>query len=147
MVMMDEYFPDADYKIVEKIPSPKDYNRLRMMVGWGTYDEELVALSLPNSLFCVCAMVSDETIGMARIIGDGGLVFYIQDVIVIPEYQGKGIGGFMMERVMAYLKQHAGHNTILGLMSATGKEGFYEQYGFISRPTDKLGCGMTLFWE
>lgn len=84
---------------------------------------------------------------MARVIGDGGLVYYIQDVIVLPEYQGKGIGAQLMEAVMAYLRAHAQHKTIVGLMSAGGKEDFYRRYGFTLRPNEKLGAGMTIFWE
>jgi predicted N-acetyltransferase YhbS len=32
-------------------------------------------------------------------------------------------------------------------MSAVGKEDFYHRYGFTSRPTERLGCGMTRFWD
>ena len=32
-------------------------------------------------------------------------------------------------------------------MAAAGKEGFYERYGFIRRPTERLGAGMALFWR
>jgi ribosomal protein S18 acetylase RimI-like enzyme len=84
---------------------------------------------------------------MARIIGDGGMVYYIQDVIVIPDYQRQGIGTQMMDRIMAYIRLHASQSTIIGLMSAVGKEAFYEKYGFMVRPTDKLGAGMTIFWK
>jgi GNAT superfamily N-acetyltransferase len=84
---------------------------------------------------------------MARTIGDGGLVYYIQDVIVLPDYQGRGIGTRMMDRIMAYVRTHARHNSIIGLMAAKGREPFYEKYGFTRRPNDQLGCGMTLFWQ
>jgi ribosomal protein S18 acetylase RimI-like enzyme len=40
---------------------------------------------------------------MARIIGDEGLYYYIQDVIVVPECQGRGIGKKLMARVMEYI--------------------------------------------
>ena len=83
---------------------------------------------------------------MARVVGDGGLVFYVQDVIVLPEFQGRGIGAQLMEKVMAYIEGHAHHNTIIGLMSAIGKEAFYERYGFVKRPAEKYGPGMTRFW-
>ncbi len=31
--------------------------------------------------------------------------------------------------------------------AATGKEPFYEKYGFTRRPNDRLGAGMTIFWQ
>jgi predicted GNAT family N-acyltransferase len=91
--------------------------------------------------------LEDEIVGMARVLGDGSLVYYIQDVIVHPNRQRQGISAQMMERVMAYIGSHASQNSIIGLMSAYGKESFYEKYGFVKRPTDRLGCGMTIFWQ
>jgi GNAT superfamily N-acetyltransferase len=133
-------------EIIEKMPSAEEYNRLRLSVGWGIYDLELIDKSLPRSLFCVCALVNSEVVGMARLIGDDGLVFYIQDMIVTPDLQLQGIGKLLMNRLMEYIHTHARQNSIIGLMSAKGKEKFYERYGFTSRPTGSLGNGMTIVW-
>ena len=133
--------------IVEKLPSAAEYNRLRQSVGWGAYQEEVIDRSLPHSLYCLRACKDDQVVGMARIIRDAGMVYYIQDVIVRPKYQRQGIGTQLMDRIMDYVRAHANHNSIIGLMSAKGKEPFYERYGFTRRPTDSLGCGMTTFWS
>jgi GNAT superfamily N-acetyltransferase len=131
--------------IEERLPSASDYNRLRAAVGWGTYSEDIIEHALPVSLFCVCAVSSDEVVGMARVIGDGGLVYYLQDVIVLPEYQRQGIGTKMMDILMDYVLANASYNSILGLMAAKGSETFYQGYGFTPRPNERLGCGMTMF--
>lgn len=72
---------------------------------------------------------------------------YIQDIMVIPKYQGKQIGtGIMyklLEQVDRYKKVNPNIRTYLG--ASKGKEGFYEKFGFISRPNDKLGAGMILY--
>lgn len=136
-----------DSVIVERLPSAAQYNQLRQAVGWGVYAEAVIERALPNTLYSLCAFVDDQLVGMARVIGDGGLVYYVQDVIVLPAYHGQGIGARMMDRVMDYIRVHASHNTIIGLMAACGKEPFYEKYGFIRRPTDRLGAGMTIFWD
>jgi GNAT superfamily N-acetyltransferase len=133
--------------IVEQLPSAAQYNRLRQAVGWGVYEEDVIERALHGTLYGVCAFVDGQLVGTARVIGDGGMVYYIQDVIVLPAYQGQGIGTQMMDRVMDYLRAHASHNTIIGLMAACGKEPFYEKYGFTRRPTDRLGAGMTIFWR
>jgi hypothetical protein len=52
-----------------------------------------------------------------------------------------------MDAVMAFIQTHAYHNTIIGLMAAKGKEAFYENYGFFTRPTENCGAGMTQFWR
>jgi len=133
--------------IIEQLPTPDDYNRLRAAVGWGVYDRELVERALPTSLYGVCAYESDELVGMARVIGDGGMVYYIQDVIVLPGHQRQGIGTTLMDKIMTWVRAHASRNTIVGLMAAAGKEPFYEKYGFTRRPTERLGAGMTQFWR
>ena len=133
----------TECSILEKLPSPAEYNHLRASVDWGTYESSVIESSLPRSLFCVCAVLDAKVVGMARVIGDGGLVYYVQDVIVLPEHQGQDIGTRLMDAIMAYLHTHTSPNSVIGLMAAKGKEPFYDKYGFITRPNDQLGCGMT----
>jgi GNAT superfamily N-acetyltransferase len=133
--------------LVDKLPSAEEYNHLRSLVGWGTYRDEVIDRALPRSLHCVCALIDGQMVGMARVIGDGGLVYYIQDVIVAPDYQGRGIGTQLMDRVMEYVRAHAHNNSIVGLMAAKGRESFYAKYGFAARPNGRLGPGMTIFWR
>jgi len=134
------------YTILEQLPDVADYNRLRVVVGWGAYPVEVAEPCLARSLYGVCALLDDVVVAMARVIGDGGMTFYIQDVIVHPDHQGRGLGAQLMDRVMAYLGAHAVPGAVVGLMAAAGKEGFYERYGFTRRPTERLGAGMTRFW-
>ena len=136
-----------NYQIIEKLPAPEDYNQLRQSVGWGTYEFDLIEQALPNSLYFVCAVKDGEIIGMARIIGDGGIAYYIQDVIVKPGYQRQGVGTQLMNKIMEYINKHANNNSVIGLMAAKNKEPFYVRYGFAVRPDDKTGSGMTLWWK
>ncbi len=133
--------------LAEEYPTPEEYIALRKLVGWTIPDPAAIAPSLRNSHYCLCARAQGKIVGMARIIGDGGMVYYIQDVIVDPARQGEGIGKRLMDRIMEYIRRHAVEHTIVGLMSAWGKEEFYERYGFMRRPNGKFGAGMTIFWE
>ena len=135
-----------DIRYAEGPPDPADYNRLRRDAGWPEMDPATAAASLPRSCFAVCAIAGDTVVGMGRVVGDGGLCFYVQDVIVLREYQGRGIGSGIMERIMAWITAHAVADSYLGLMSAVGREGFYRRWGFVARPTEALGCGMTRMW-
>jgi GNAT superfamily N-acetyltransferase len=131
----------------KRLPSSADYNHLRRDAGWPEMDTRTVELCLPRSLFVVCALQGDEVVGTGRVVGDGGLCFYVQDVIVLRSHQGRGIGAGIMDRLMDFIAARAVKDSYLGLMSAVKKEGFYQRYGFTSRPTETLGCGMTRFWE
>lgn len=133
-------------KYISRIPEAMEYNRLTDSVGWGTRDEEIVQEALENTLYSLCVYDDDKLIGYGRIIGDKTIFLYIQDVIVIPEYQGKKIGiGIMKEllkKVEEYKKINPNIRTYLG--ASKGKEGFYEKLGFVSRPNEELGAGMIL---
>ena len=104
---------------------------------------------IPSSASCFAVSVYDEDdlVGMGRVVGDLGLCFYIQDVIVVSSYQGRGLGDAIMRRLMKFISDHATENTYVGLMSAAGKEPFYHKFGFTTRPTEALGAGMTLLWS
>jgi len=66
-------------------------------------------------------------------------------VIVLPEYQDHGIGKTMIEKALTYLKTNMADDeqVLVMLMSAKDKEGFYEKLGFIKRPDDTYGAGMS----
>ncbi len=136
-----------DYELIERIPTAKELNKLRNLVGWGIIDEEALKIGLNNSLYGVCIAIDENVIGTARIIGDRSTCFYIQDVIVHPDYQRIGLGYSIMKRIMDYIDKAACSGAIVGLMSAKGKEGFYEKFGFWMRPNDHFGPGMMQFWE
>ena len=123
--------------------SVDDYNRLREAVGWGACNTEKVATALVRSDYIVAARADGKTVGAARVMHDG-LQALVMDVMVLPEYQGRGIGKALMEHVMEYLNAIAHDDGIfVNLMSAVGKDGFYEQFGFTRRPTESRGPGMT----
>lgn len=132
-------------QIIEKLPTPAEYNFIRTSVGWSGYEFNEIEIGLKATLFCVCAYKQDKIVAMGRVIGDGILVFYIQNVIVLPEFQRKKIGTLVMDKIMGYINSKSVNNSIVGLMSSTGKEDFYSKYGFIKRPNEKMGCGMTQF--
>lgn len=127
----------------------EEFNALRVAVGWNAIEATLAAKGLENSAFTVCVRDGKKAIGMARVITDYGYVVFIADVIVLPEYQNKGIGGEIMRRVMAYVKENIapGQKKVVELMSAQGKEAFYEKYGFEKCPNGTRGHGMTVKLE
>ena len=125
--------------------SAEDCNKLRNSAGWPQMHLDQIKTGLKNSAFIVAAKDGDITVGMARIVSDGGYVAFIVDVLVLPEYQRKGIGKTMMGRIMEYTQNMLKDDYCIqvDLLAAKGKERFYEKFGFIKRPDDNFGCGMT----
>lgn len=105
----------------------------------------MVKASLKGTLFFVCIYDTESLIGMGRVVGDGAMYFYIQDVIVAPEYQGQGIGDRLMREIEAYLSEKARPGSTIGLLAAKGKEAFYSRYQYLERPSDSMGNGMCKF--
>lgn len=134
-------------KYIEKIPTATEFNMLTESVGWGTRENNIVEEALKNTLYSLCVYDVDKLIGYGRIIGDKTIFLYIQDIMVIPEYQGKQVGtGIMnklLEQINEYKKVNPDIRTYLG--ASKGKESFYEKFGFISRPNEELGAGMILY--
>jgi len=118
---------------------------MRNAAGWGITSVRAAETAIKNTPFSITVFDSEKVIGIGRIIGDGALVWYIQDVIVLPEYQGKGIGSNIMSQLMSYAKSNSipGENITIGLMSAKNKEGFYQKFGFRNRPNEREGSGMV----
>jgi ribosomal protein S18 acetylase RimI-like enzyme len=133
--------------LVERIPSVQEYLDLRRAINWRIVDEEACKNGLQGSLYCVCAELNEKIIGMGRVIGDSGLYFYIQDVIVLPQYQKMGIGTLLMQSIMNFLDNNISPQTVVGLMASKGKEPFYEKYGFTKRPSERRGHGMFRIWD
>ncbi|MBN7821038.1 GNAT family N-acetyltransferase [Bowmanella yangjiangensis] len=130
----------------EIAPSAIEYRHLRALVGWSNdLDEQSMIGSLTNSLYHVTLRNNDQLVGMARVVGDGYMYFYIQDVVVHPDWQRCGIGHLLMEKVEDFLKLAAGPGATVGLFAAKGKEGFYRDYGYLERTGSELGLGMCRF--
>ena len=134
-------------KYLERIPSAEEFNYLTNSVGWGTRDNFIVEEALKNTLYSLCVYDDNKLIGYGRIIGDKTIFLYIQDIMVVPEYQNKHIGTGIMEnllnRINEFKKINPNIRTYLG--ASKGKESFYEKFGFISRPNEDLGPGMILY--
>lgn len=119
---------------------------LRKTVGWGEMDLKLASKTIENALFIVTAIFEGKIIGLTRVSGDGGYTVLIQDVIVLPDYQNRGIGKILMSKAMEFIKEtyiEKDQNIFINLMSAKGRESFYEKYGFENRPNEKYGSGMS----
>jgi GNAT superfamily N-acetyltransferase len=131
------------HRLEERAPTVQEYRRLRDAVGWGEMTDEGLANGLASSLYSCVVLDEGDVVACGRVVGDGGMYFYVQDVIVTPEDHGRGVGAQIMAAVMAYLERAARPGAFVGLMAAQGADGFYERYGFQRRPDDRPGMFRT----
>jgi predicted GNAT family N-acyltransferase len=137
-----------DMVFKEERPTVDEYNKMRESAGWGDCKNlKAVENGLASSLFHICVRKGNKLVGMGRVIGDGSMAFYIQDVIVSKEYQGKGIGTQIMNRIMDFISSVAVVGAVVGLFAAKDKESFYKKFNFIPRPNESGGKGMIQYWN
>jgi predicted N-acetyltransferase YhbS len=124
---------------------PQEYLHVRQALGLPTLAFPVAARAVRDDLFNVVVLLDGETpVGCARVIGDGVLTFLIQDVLVAPKYQRKGIGSKIMQIILGHLETVAQPGAFVGLMAAPGTEAFFARHGFAARPEDAPGMQLTL---
>ena len=124
--------------------TPVLFQELFQSVGWDSPCMEQIETALHNSVATFCAFDGAQAVGMARLLGDGGMSYYIKDLAVRPDHQGKGVGRLLMNSIEEFILSHIqdGWAVSLELISSKGKEAFYEKFGFEQRPCDWDGAGM-----
>lgn len=134
---------ELEYYLKENELTAKDFIRLKVATGFRDRPIEQVEKALESNLFDVIAVCNDEVIGMGRLVGDGVMYWYLQEIIVLPEFQGKGIGTRIVDRLLEYIKDNTTPGTFvsIGLTAATGKDTFYDKFGF------SKSLGMTKYLE
>ena len=135
----------GDLELVERAPTVEEYLAFRAHVGWTEIaDRPSVARALDGSLYSVCVESDGRAIAMGRVVGDGGVYAYIQDVIVDEEFRGRGISTTVMDALLGFIERTYPKGAVLGLMAAPGVAGLYERYGFERRPDDGPGMRRTV---
>lgn len=112
--------------------------QLYQSVGWLRYIQkpDMIQSAYTHSLLVLGAYSGDKLVGIIRIVGDGHSIIYVQDIIVQPEYQRKGIGSMLLDEIM---KRYADvYQKVLLTDNQPKTVRFYKSVGFM--PADKFGC-------
>ncbi len=107
-------------------------------VGWTAYtdDPETLKAGFENSLLTLAAYNGDQLLGIIRSVGDGKTIVYIQDLLVYPEWQRKGIGSALIQAVLARCK--AVRQIVLTTDNTPKTIAFYHAQGFTQMT--EVGC-------
>ena len=111
---------------------------LYQSVGWTNYLERISVLeeAYANSLCVIGAYDNEKLVGIIRAVGDGQTIVFVQDIIVLPEYQRKGIGTKLLKAVMD--KYHDVYQMELLTDNTEKTKAFYHSVGFTA--SDDIGC-------
>ena len=119
------------FKINIEVPNSEVFLALRKKAGMGPRSIEGAEKGLGRELFSVLLehVPTGEIVGMGRIVGDGGTVFHVCDMAVLPEYQRMGGGSLIMAEIMNFIDREAPSDSYVNLMADV--DGFYEKWGFV----------------
>ncbi len=132
--------------LTDKITA-KEFLEIIESVGFKTYPEYQVEKALSNTMYMVKAELNGKLAGMGRVVGDHSIVCSLSDICVKPEFQRKGIGLKIVERLKQKIESgvQPGEKLLIELTPMAGKEPFYVKAGFKYKP-DKI-TGMYLWIE
>lgn len=107
-------------------------------VGWTAYTDqpEVLRKGYENSLLTLAAYEGEQLLGIIRAVGDGHTIVFVQDMLVAPEYQRKGIGTALLR---AILDRYSHVRQIELATDNTPKTiAFYKSMGL--REMSEIGC-------
>ena len=119
---------------------PEDFLQLQTLydsLGWNSLKLTVHELErmCNQSWYAIYAFDEKKLVGMGRVISDGVVTGIICGVGVLPNYQSKGIGKEMLNRIIQHCEQNG---VIPQLMCVENLESYYEFFGF-----KKFSIGMT----
>ncbi|ERJ58746.1 GNAT family N-acetyltransferase [Sphingobacterium paucimobilis] len=132
------------YQALYKSPEVSQYRHLREASGLSPKTEEAAAIGLRNSLCCV--IITDlendnETVGMGRLVGDGGCHCQVVDICVLPQHQKQGLGKLIMQKLHDFIEDKLPESCYVNLIADGEAYRLYEQYGFKSVWPNSRGMG------
>ncbi|CAM3990933.1 GNAT family N-acetyltransferase [Deinococcus marmoris] len=115
----------------EDAPALDELLRLYASVGWTAYtrDPQALARALRHSSFVWAARnEGGELVGLVRGLSDDVSILFVQDILVLPDWQRQGVGRALMGAVL----DHYAHVMQTALLTDDGPEqlAFYESLGF-----------------
>ena len=114
----------------QEVVKLEDVLHLYQAVGWTNYTHQpqMLEQALSHSLAIYLALDGDAVVGLVRLVGDGFLSVFVQDLIVLPSHQRQGIGGVLMKEA---LKDYKDAYQVQLVTDQTEKNlGFYRSLGF-----------------
>jgi GNAT superfamily N-acetyltransferase len=132
-----------NYSLLERTPTPQQYHDLHKKAGLTPPPLSpalpVIPKALAGSWYSVIVIdrtsaqnqeTPEQIIGMGRLVGDGALFLQVVDMAVDPEFQGKGIGRAILERLMKNVDERAPDAYVSLIGDVPANERFYPKFGF-----------------
>jgi GNAT superfamily N-acetyltransferase len=137
--------PASTVVIVERLPTLEEYQGLIQAVGWADIaPPERAVQALAGARHGVVAVEGDRAVGAGLEIGDGATFAYLKDIMVRPEWQGRGVGSRIVQALLAVVRRTAPSGMLVTLFTGRNRAEFYERFGFCGPETGLYGMSLHI---
>ena len=118
-----------------------DFVNIRANLNWNYLSHGLVEKAIKGSMINISVFDKDKCIGVGRIVGDNALKGMLTDIMVIKEYQGKGVGKLIVTSLISELDKiiKEGEAFQLEASPTANNRGFYIKCGLKYKPENQDG--------
>ncbi|MCF7750005.1 GNAT family N-acetyltransferase [Bacillus subtilis subsp. subtilis] len=124
-------------------PGVAEYRRLRVLAGLSPKSLEAATAGLPNTVFGVSIREGAQLLAMGRIVGDRGCFLQVVDIAVVPEWQGRGLGRWVMQQLDLWLQANA-VGAYVSLIADGQAHRLYAQFGFVETAPASVGMAKRI---
>lgn len=122
----------ATIKIMARMPTTTEMHDLHIKLGYNSPGDAVKEVSAHGIEFAVVAIdtASSKLVGTAFVLGDRTGFYYVKNVFVHPEYQGKRIGSSLMQAVTDWMEENGPAGSTAWLHTGENLGRFYREFGF-----------------
>ncbi len=121
---------DIRYEVVHEAPLEAIVDLYKAGGWWeeSEHNRAIIPRMIRGSFCFLVARSGERIVGMGRAISDGASDAYIQDVVVLPELRGRGMGRELVRRLTELCRERG--LDWIGLIAEPGTAHFYDGLGY-----------------
>jgi ribosomal protein S18 acetylase RimI-like enzyme len=134
------------YRLSDGAPTVADYLLLRERAGLSPKREDQAQAAVGGSWAAVHVIHEEDgtTVGMGRVLGDGGWYFHLVDLAVLREHQRRGLGDAILGALLERIRREAPASALVNLIADPPGRKLYARHGFVPTAPDGIGMARTL---
>jgi GNAT superfamily N-acetyltransferase len=133
------------YRLADGPPTVADYLLLRERAGLSPKRQDQAEAALGGSWAAVHVVheADGSTVGMGRVLGDGGWYFHVVDMAVLPEHQRRGLGDSILTALLDRIRRAAPEGAFVNLIADPPGRKLYARHGFTPTAPDAISMART----
>ncbi|HKM42601.1 MAG TPA: GNAT family N-acetyltransferase [Limnochordia bacterium] len=145
LITMDEIYFGGSTLTYRHSITAEEVNAIRVATGYGQIHPEQLRAGFAGSTLIIAAYENEQAVGFVRLVWDGGAVALIPDILVRPEFQGRGIETKMVRLLLGFLRSKLKPGWGIQVdIRAWANRSLYESLGFQRSMPERRGLPMHI---